>query len=294
MNRIDGTMRKAGRAGVRRAVVVLSVVALGAVLAGPPAMGAPAKGKKQTPQEKAVDKELKQEQKGQLPSCYRCDNLKQIEKEIKDNEAARDIYKKQAEHWKEEIASLKSIRGTYPDTRRESDLQTYLNQGRDQRVDDFKKTTNAKGVISLETNPFTCESDVVPNADPKKERERKKKLEQFKATTKCCQVYEWSVEHELDHVKACEARNRDGKKLTAEDLANEEAAEHQKQIDKLNDLLKRAKDHCENKKPTLQKYDENCEGSMRARVEDAQERLSRVAEAVKQSKPSKKSGTRRK
>jgi hypothetical protein len=126
----------------------------------------------------------------------------------------------------------------------------------------------------------------VPNADPKKEKARKKKIAQFKATIMCCQVFEWSMDHELNHVRACEARQKEGKKLTAEDLANEEATEHQKQIDKLKDLLERAKDHCTNKEPTMEKYDENCEGSMRARVEDATERLKRVAEAVKQSKKS--------
>jgi hypothetical protein len=275
-------------------VLLMTAIVLPMIVALSPAVGAKSPPKTSTEandaSSKAVKKELKKERKGKLPSCYRCENLAQIEKEIADNEAARDIYKKQAEHWKEEIDSMKSIRGTYPETRRQSDLETYLNQGRDQRVDDFKKTTKAKGVITLDTNPFTCESDAVPNADPKKEAARKKKVAQFKATTKCCQVFEWSMEHELDHVRACEARNRDGKKLTAEDLANEEAKEHQQQVDKLKDLLNRAKDHCNNKEPTMAKYDENCEGSMRARVEDATERLSRVADAIKATKKSRKPG----
>jgi Skp family chaperone for outer membrane proteins len=291
-------MKRRSWISTMRGLCLCAAVALAAVMAATPqSAGAPAppkapakkeKGKAQTPQDKAVEKELKKERKGRQPSCYRCDNLDQIEKEIKDNEAARDIYKKQAEHWKKEIDSMKSIRGTYPEARRQSDLETYLNQGRDQRVDDFKQTTNAKGVISLETNPFTCESDVVPNPDPQKEKARKKKVAQFKATTKCCQVFEWSMQHELDHVRACEARNRDGKKLTAEDLANEEANAHQQQVDRLKDLLERAKDNCENKQPSMSRYDENCEGSMRARVEDATERVKRVADVVKQSKKKKK------
>lgn len=270
-----------GRIGVIGWLFLLALMLVPPAMGAPPSPKAPAKGKDAPSKE--VAKELQKEKKGKLPSCYRCENLPQIEKEIKDNEAARDIYKAQAEHWKKEIEGLKSIRGAYPESRRQSDLDAYLNQGREERVDSFKKTTNAKGVISLDTDPFTCESDVVPNADPQKEKARKKKIAQFKATIKCCQVFEWSLEHELDHVKACEARKKEGKKLTAEDLANEEAAEHQKQIDKLKDLLARATDHCKNKQPTMEKYDENCEGSMRARVEDAAERLKRVAEAVKQS-----------
>lgn len=270
-------------------LLLLAVMVLPPAMGAPPPSKAPAKGKDAPSKE--VAKELKKENKGKLPSCYACKNLKQIEKEIKDNEAARDIYKAQAERWKKEIEGLKAIRGTYPDSRRQSDLDIYFNQGREERHESFKKTTNAKGVISLETDPLTCESDVVPNADPRKEKARKKKIEQFKAATMCCQVFEWSMDHELNHVKACEARKAAGKKPTAEDLANEEAGEHQRQIDKLKDLLERAKDHCTNKKPTMEKYDENCEGSMRARVEDSTERLKRVAEAIKQSSkstPSKK------
>jgi len=286
---VKALIRSIGGVLRRRGVLLLPAVALmAAVMAWAPAMGAPAKGKAQTPQEKAVEKELKKEQKGKLPSCYLCKNIPLIEKEIKDNEAARDLYKKAAEHWTKEMEDTINAIGRYPDSRRESDVDSYIN-GQSNREESFKQETKSKGVVSMATNVLTCESDVLAKQDPKAERARKQKVAQFKKATKCCQLFEWSVEHELNHVKACEARNRDHIKPTAALLAKEDADEHQKQIDKLNDLLKRAKDNCENKKPTMQKYDENCEGSMRARVEDATERLSRVAEAAKQSK---KPGTR--
>jgi hypothetical protein len=289
-------MRMIGRVLCTRGAFILSAVALmAAVMAWAPAMEAktPPKKAAKAPakeQQPALSKEekkaLKQEKKGALPSCYRCKFQKDLEKEIADNEAARDIYKRQAEHWKKEIEGTKSAIGRYPSSRRDSDLETYLNGGKEERMESFKKETKHKGVISLDTNPITCESDVAPAADPKAEKARKKKIAQFKAATMCCQVLEWSMEHELDHVKACEARNKENKMPTAEDLANEEADEHQKQIDKLKDLLARAKDHCTNKEPTMQKYDEFCEQSMVMRIQDATERLSRVAAAVKQSKKS--------
>ncbi len=276
-----------GRASVIGWTLLMAVMVLPPAMGAPPPPNAPAKGKaqpppKQTAEEKAAAKELAKEKKGALPSCYQCKFQKDLEKEIKDNEAARDIYKREAERWQKEIDNIKAVGRGYPESRRQGHLDTYFNEGRDGRHEAFKKETKAEEVVSLETDPVNCVSDVVVKTDPKEEKKRKEKLRKFKKLSMCCQVFEWSVEHELNHIEACEQRKSAGKQPTAADLANEEAAEHQKQIDKLKDLLERAKDHCTNKKPTMDKYDEFCEGNMKMRIQDAAERLSRVAEAIKQ------------
>lgn len=172
-----------------------------------------------------------------LESCNQCKFKEAIEKEIKDNEALRDKYKQQADDWKKEIEAVKATGRGYPDYRRESDLDKYLNQGRQERENSFMQSRGYSNVTSLETNPIICESDVVPKKNPGQEKARKEKVEKFKKNIKCQEIFDLSVQHEKNHVDACEKRKKDKIKVTAEDLAREEMQEYQKMIDELNKIL---------------------------------------------------------
>lgn len=180
-----------------------------------------------------------------LESCNQCKFEEVVKKEIKDNENLRDMYKKKADYWKDRIEKTKNDnpRKVYPDSQRENDLDEYMG-GKDERAQSFAEERGYSGTVSLDTNPRTCDSDVIPKKDPKEEKARNEKIEKFKKTVKCKEVFDLSLRHEENHVKACMERKAVGRRLTSVILAEEEAQEHQKMIDELNKILDSIKKKC--------------------------------------------------
>jgi hypothetical protein len=173
---------------------------------------------------------------GALEDCNKCKFKKDIEKAIQDNEQLKQISENDMKRWHEEIASVKATGRGYPDSRRQSDLDRYFNEGRAEREGDFKKSAGYSKVTSLDTDPVSCDSDVVPKKKPKDEQARKKKSEDFKKGIKCSQLFDLAVQHEKNHVEACKNRNKNNIKVTAEDLAREEVQEYQKIIEELKNI----------------------------------------------------------